>query len=601
MKDIGWPLETGLLRAVFDSVGAGMLIVDTTGRITASNPFAQHILDRPEEQLLGSDAHDLLHRDEDGNEVPRQSCPIMVTLDSGRPAEGSGECYLRGDGTLVPIIWAATPLRHAEGRDGAVIVFHDFRAHRDATEQTAAYLAALEDLTARLSIVAEVSMLFIAKLDISEMFDKLVHLLVPTLGDWAAIDLLPTGEIQEARRVAVYAPGARDAAESLKGPLPPLPRALYNMRPLLLNAKDMAGETNKLRSRPHQRLFDHLGGHTAVMVPLYTRRQVFGLLTVARTGQRAAYTDAEALMLGDIGRRVGLMMESTRLFEEQRDIAETMQRQLLTPLPQAGHLRFAARYQPAQKASEVGGDWYDAFRLADGVMAMVIGDVVGHDLHAAAHMAEVRNMLRALAWDRREPPSLIMQRLDEAMTNTSDAPMATVVFARLEGPEGGPWELRWVNAGHPPPLLVTADGRTRYLEGGHGPLLGMSATLHLGLDWPDAREVLPAHSTLLFYTDGLVESRGHPIDTGLDTLRRHAADLAHADIEDFLDELLSRIEPSGDDVALLALRVPEAGAGAGEGTTSAPPQHAHSPAAPERGAPGSRAQNATVRDTSEPA
>lgn len=606
MSDDGWPLETGLLRAVFDSVGAGMFVIDTTGRITAANPYAQRILDRPREGMLGLDLHELLHRDPEGEPTPREECRVLAVLDSGHPAEGSSESFLRGDGTLVPIIWATTPLQHGERLEGAVIVFHDFRAHRDAAEQTAAHLAALEELTARLSLVAEISVVLVSTLDVPEMLDRLVRLLVPELGDWAVVDMVTDGRTKEVERVAVHAFGDQDTAEALKGPLPPLPpashaalmRALYSTQPVLFDAGDLAREPDEPLARAHRRLFDRLGGHSAVAVPLHTRRQVFGALTVARTGERPAYTDAEVLVLEDVARRAGLVMESAQLFAQQRHVAETMQRQLLTPLPQVDHLRFAARYQPAQQAAEIGGDWYDAFLLADGVMTMVIGDVVGHDLQAAAHMAEVRNMLRALAWDRQEPPSLIMRRLDEAMTNTSDAPMATAVFARIEGPEGGPWYFHWVNAGHPPPLLVTADGRTRYLEEGHGPLLGMSAALHLGLDWPDAREELPAQSTLLLYTDGLVESRDHAIDTGLANLRRHAAALARRDVEDFCDELLARIDPGGDDVALLALRVPAAGEGAGEDT--APYQHAHSPAAPERGAPGAAVEDGPVRDTSEP-
>ncbi|WP_150255554.1 SpoIIE family protein phosphatase [Nocardiopsis deserti] len=603
MSDVGWPLETGLLRAVFDSVGAGMFVIDTSGRITAANPYAQRILGRPRERMLGSDLHDLLHRDPDGEETPREDCRVLAALDSGHPAEGSSESFLRGDGTLVPIIWAITPLQHEGRLEGAVIVFHDFRAHRDAADQTAAHLAALEELTARLSLVAEISVVLVSTLDVPEMLDRLVRLLVPELGDWAVVDMVTNGRTKEVERVAVHTLGDHGTAESLKGPLPPLSpdshaallRTLYSTQPALLDAEDMAREPGEPFARAHGQLFESLGGHSAVVLPLHTRRQVFGALTVARAGERPAYTDAEVLVLGDVARRAGLVMESAQLFEQQRHVAETMQRQLLTPLPQVGHLRFAARYQPAQQAAEIGGDWYDAFPLADGVMTMVIGDVVGHDLQAAAHMAEVRNMLRALAWDRQEPPSLIMRRLDEAMTNTSDAPMATAVFARIEGPESGPWTLHWVNAGHPPPLLVTSDGHTRYLEGGHGPLLGMSSALHLGLHWPDAREEIPAESTLLLYTDGLVESREHPIDTGLANLRRHAAALARRDVEDFLDELLARISPSGDDVALLALRTPAADAGG----APAPPQHAHSPAADDRGAPGADVEDSSVRDTSE--
>ncbi|HJE60175.1 MAG TPA: SpoIIE family protein phosphatase [Nocardiopsis listeri] len=607
MGDTGGPPETDMLRAVFDGVGAGLFVIDSTGRITASNPYARQIVGRDEEQLLGADVHDLLHRDADGKDLPREECPAQIVLNSGRPAEGSEEFYLRGDGTLVPIIWAATPLQDVGSPEGAVIVFHNFKKHRDAMEQTAAHLAALEELTARLTMVAESSVLLISTSDMGEALDQLVRLLVPELGDWAVVDLLPEGDTERRmRRVAVHSLGDPGVDESLKGPLPPpshpsrsaLARALRGTRPVMLDDRAQENEPDEPFAHAHRWLFEVLGEGTAVVVPLYSRRKVFGALTVGRIGVGSRHTDAEILVLGDIARRTGLVIESTRLYEQQRDMAVTLQRQLLTPLPQIDHLRFAARYQPAQRAAEVGGDWYDVFLLADGVTTMVIGDVVGHDLHAAAHMAEVRNMLRALAWDRQEPPSGLMRRLDEVMTNTSDAPMATAVIARIEGPDGGPWHLHWVNAGHPPPLLVEPDGNARYLEAGHGPLIGISAALHLGLEWTDALEELPERSTVLFYTDGLVENRHEHLDTGLEKLRGHAMDLNHLGLEDFLDELLIRINPGGDDVALLALRIPERGEGTGDDL--APPQHAHNPATADRGAPGSRVEDTPVRDTSEP-
>ncbi|MEV2246325.1 SpoIIE family protein phosphatase [Streptomyces sp. NPDC049970] len=608
MRDEDGPLELGLMRKVFESLGAGVLVIDTTGRLTASNPRAQQLLGRAREQFLGHDMHDLLHRGKDGSTLPRDGCALLAVLESGRPDEGGEELLLRGDGSLLPVIWAATPLRHEGELNGVVVVFHDFSLHRDAAERTAAHLAALEELTARLTMVAEVSTVLISTADTPRMLNRLAALLVPEMGDWVAVDVHTHGEESGMRRVAVRSRDDRGAARELTGPLPPLAessgsavaQALRGTRPVVLDAYALAEPPDTPLAVAHRELFDRLGGTCAVVVPLHTRRQVFGALTVARTASGSSYTGAELALLADIARRAGLVMEAADLFEQQRHVAETMQRQLLTPLPQVDHLRTAARYRPAQRAAQIGGDWYDSFLLGDGALTMVIGDVVGHDLKAAAHMAEVRNMLRALAWDRTEPPSLIMRRLDEAMTHTSDAPMATCVFARVEGPSGGPWQLNWVNAGHPPPLLVTAEGRTRFLEEGHGPLLGLSSALHMGLGWPDARTDLPPRSTLLFYTDGLVESRTRDIEAGLATLRRHASALAGLDIEDFLDALLERIDPSGDDVALLALRVPSAGAGAG-GSEEAPPLHTHSPAAADRGAPGASVEGSPVQDTSDPA
>ncbi|WP_037922681.1 SpoIIE family protein phosphatase [Streptomyces violaceorubidus] len=602
------PAESDFSRAVLRALGAGVLTLGPTARITSVNPWAEQLLGRREQEMLGHDAHDLLHRHADGSPVPRERCALRRPLHGVPAEEGSEEYFQRADGTTVPIIWATTPLVRGGRQEGLVLVFHDFSLHRSAAEETEARTTALENLTAQLHLVAEISTVLVPTERTSTTLRRLVRLLVPELGQWAAVDVYP-GQSDVLERVAVRSSDEPEGARALRGPMTSLPdqaRAALTLlikgdRPVPLTADQLFHDPEHPLAATHRVLFERLGGHAAVAIPLRTRQRSYGVLTVARARERPAHSEAEVALLADIGRRVGMVLDNARLYHEQQNVAETMQRQLLTPLPQVDHLRMAARYWPAERAMEVGGDWYDAFLLGDGVMTLVIGDVVGHDLQAAAHMAEVRNMLRALAWDHQEPPSVIMRRLDEAVTNTSDAPMATLVFARVEGAEGGPWRLHWVNAGHPPPLLITRDGATRFLEGGHGPLIGMSATLRLGLDWPDTREDLPPESILLLYTDGLVESRDRPIDVGMDQLRHHAGTLAGRvgrwSVDDFCDELLARIAPRGDDVALLALRLPDAGMGApGDTEPPPPPQSGQSEAAPDRAAPGSRRQEAEVRD-----
>ncbi|MFV0137882.1 SpoIIE family protein phosphatase [Streptomyces sp. HMX87] len=607
MTGSGDTLDPDFADAVLRGIGAGVLTLDTAGLITYVNPWGERLLCRSAAAMLGRDAHDLLHRRPDGSPVPREQCLMRTPLLGSRDAEeGSEEYFLRGDGKTLPIIWSTTPLVLGGHRSGLVVVFSDFSMHRDAEDRAAAHTAALEALTGRLNLLADVSSVLMSSMDPFAATHRLLPLLVPELGEWAAVDLADarSGQLE---RVAVRSPARPRRAKRLEGPLP-LParhrRADRSLargdRPLVVNATGLRDPEAPLAAT-HRILFDRLGGHWATVAPIRSRRHHYGTLTVARAAHSPAPPDTEVRLLADIGRRLALVLDNGRLYDEQRNVAATMQRQLLAPLPQVDHLRMTARYLPAQSAMEIGGDWYDAFLLADGVMALVIGDVVGHDLQAAAHMAEVRNMLRALAWTHTEPPSVIMRRLDEAVTHTSDAPMATLVFARLEGPDGGPWRLHWVNAGHPPPLLITRDGGTRFLTGGHGPLIGMSATLHLGLSWPDAHEDLPADATVLFYTDGLVESRGRPIDAGMAKLRHHASVLAQRltgrSVDVFCDQLLTRLSPEGDDTALLALRLPAAGAGApGDHGPPPPPQTSRSPAAPDRAAPGSLQEHAPVED-----
>jgi serine phosphatase RsbU (regulator of sigma subunit) len=336
---------------------------------------------------------------------------------------------------------------------------------------------------------------------------------------------------------------------------------LHGGEPVLMGPEDIALPPDSPLAAVQKGFLQALGATSAVIVPLGTVRRVIGALTLARTDAARPFDATEVPLIGDIGRRVGLAIDNTLRFGRQRQIAEAMQRNLLTALPQPGRLHLVARYQPAPAGSQVGGDWYDAFLLRDGATALVIGDVIGHDLAAAAGMAQMHGMLRALAWDRTEPPSAIIDRLDQAIPAITKVPLATVLLARIEGPEEGPWQLRWTNAGHPPPLLVTPDGRAEYLEQGQGLLLGTGLS---DVSRPDATVPLPPRSTLLLYTDGLVEVPGTDLDTGLGRLRRHAAALAGHPLDDFCDQVLARM-PSGttDDIALLALRLPAGSDGCG--------------------------------------
>ncbi|MFE1444698.1 PP2C family protein-serine/threonine phosphatase, partial [Streptomyces sp. NPDC058739] len=428
---------------------------------------------------------------------------------------------------------------------------------------------ALEDLNERLTLVAEITDVLGQTLETDEALARLGRLLVPRLADWVAVDLR-TGSGQ-VHRVAVTGPAGRDAG--LEGGRERLPgtgeadrsalvQVLHGGDPVLENEQDARNETEaEAAAAPgaalavaHRDFLRTVGATSAVTVPLGSGRQITGALTVVRTDPAHPFDAADLEVVSDIGRRVGLVIDNARRFGRQRAVAEAMQRNLLAPLPQPGRLRLAARYQPAPAGSQVGGDWYDAFELKDGTLALVIGDVVGHDLTAAAGMAQLHGILRSLAWDHTGPPGAVVDRLDDAMPAITTVPMATLVLAQVEGhPHTGPWTLRWTSAGHPPPLLLPPGAHARYLEAGQGLVLG--APLTTGMSRPDATHPLPPGSTLLLYTDGLVEIPGSDLDTGLDRLRRHAIELAHAPLDTLCDQLLARMPPgSTDDVALLALR-----------------------------------------------
>ncbi|WP_168220599.1 SpoIIE family protein phosphatase [Streptomyces sp. RFCAC02] len=561
--DRGKALEPDFWQSLFAQLGTPLAVVDPAGRILAANPAARRLLGRTAEELHGKDAHGLLHRHTDGTPVPRGRCALLRALERRTEARGGNDFLLRGDGRALPVAWSAAPVVHDGVFRGMAVLFTDITADRSADRRRRAHTSALEELTDRLTLVTEITGVLTRTLDTEESLSRLGRLLVPRLADWTAVDFRTADG--EARRVAVNGPEGREiGGETWQGPLPgdggrsraPLVRALHGGEPVIQGAAEIAEEPDSPLAAVQSRFLRAIGATSVIVVPLGSGRQLTGALTLARTDPERPF-DADDLRLAtDIGHRVGLSLDNARRFGQQRDIAEAMQRNLLTPLPRRGPLRLAARYQPAPAGSQVGGDWYDAFLLRDGVTALVIGDVVGHDLTAAAGMAQLRGILRSLAWDRAEPPGLIIDRLDDAMPAITTVSMATLVLARVEGPPDGPWTLRWTNAGHPPPLLMTPDGHAEYLDGGRGLLLGTGTKAGRGR--PDATAPLPPGSTLVLYTDGLIEIPGTDLDTGMGRLRRHALALADAPLEEFCDQLVARMPPgSTDDVAVLVLRLPE--------------------------------------------
>ena len=263
-------------------------------------------------------------------------------------------------------------------------------------------------------------------------------------------------------------------------------------------------------------------------------------------------------MAADLAGRAGLALDNARLYRRQRQLAEGLQRSLLTAPAQPDHVQVVVRYTPAAETAQVGGDWYDAFLQPDGSMIVTVGDVLGHNTEAAAAMGQIRSMLRAIAVTTGAGPAELLRRVDQAMTTLQVDTTATAVVVRMEQTEGqahlGLTEVYWSNAGHPPPMVIHPEGSVRALTGPRPELL-------LGVDDTARRRefevTLDPGATLVLYTDGLIERRDQDLDAGLDRLRAALEDLAGRDLDDLCDELLDRMLPgqSDDDVALVAVRL----------------------------------------------
>jgi hypothetical protein len=422
---------------------------------------------------------------------------------------------------------------------------------------------AVQDALERLTLVANASEALSSTLELEPGLRRLARVLVPALADWCAIDLQEDdGRLRrvvlEHREPEGLPPGFLEALLPPPGATSPTPlaRALRGAGPLRLTEFPPPEQAADALHRVELRTFQRLGAHSAILIPLRARRRVLGVLTLVRTGPEGLAESDRLPLIEDLSHRIAITVDNARLHAQIAHTAEHLQRSLLPDLPHDGPVEITARYTPDRATAEVGGDWYDAFPLPDGALTLIIGDVTGHDLKAAVAMSQMRNMLRGIACDRKEPPGKILARLDAANEILYPGQTLTCLYGLLTKPEAdGLWLLEYAAAGHVPPLLVTREGDTRFLDGGRSLLLGVSP----GTIRPDATESLPPESTVLLYTDGLIERRHENLDDSMTRLRRHAAALARAPLETFCDELMAGLgEASTDDIAMIAVRIPAA-------------------------------------------
>jgi serine phosphatase RsbU (regulator of sigma subunit)/anti-sigma regulatory factor (Ser/Thr protein kinase) len=405
----------------------------------------------------------------------------------------------------------------------------------------------------RLAIVAEAGRrLLSSSLDLDAMVGELAAFIVPRVADVCWVDTIDDRGVL--RRAA--AAGPPEASADYLGIFDDTdPRD----HPILRVARTGLSELVLPTDPGFEHLADALQSqatpgiaspapNSALVVPLTIRDGVLGVMTLMATtpGRHLGLDDLE--LAGELARRAAAGAENARLFAGQRAAAVTLQHALLPErLPDIPGVQLAARYTPAGSGVEVGGDWYDVLALADGTVGLAMGDVVGKGVRAASLMGQLRNALRAFAWDGHDPAA-VLERLNRLVTELGSSDhMATLVYAVLD-PEGG--ELRLASAGHPPPALRHPDGTVTFLEVAPGVPLGAL---------PDSRytetsvSVEPG-STLLFYTDGVVESRELPLDEGMERLRGWLATGRDGeDLCNVINDAATAERATSDDVALLCV------------------------------------------------
>jgi PAS domain S-box-containing protein len=543
------PLEgERLLGRLVEAAPIGIVTVDANGGIAAWNRHASAALrvgqpprrfaplaslfspaDAPGvERLLGE------------ARTPSAEPPSRVFA---RPARDGSEQYLQLTGG---------PFASRTGEPGIVLLLDDVTARVRAERERRRTLEAQRFL-------AETARLLDAPLEPVAMLRQIATLAVPDRAELCVIDLLASdGEI-EGVAVASVDPRIGAALERIRREYPvradgdhPVARVIRTGRSEVL--EELTDETyQRIAQGPaHLDLMRKLHYHSALVAPLVARGRTLGAISLLYLDAGRRYTGDDLELLEEVARRAALALDNARLYEREHRIAETLQRSLLPErLPSVAGLELAARYEPGQ--GDVGGDWYDVVALPDGRIACVVGDVVGRGIEAAATMGQLRNAVRVYALERADP-SEVVNRVDSLVDTLGVSEMATLAYVLID-PDGGRIEI--ASAGHPPPLVLEADGTTRYLESGRSGPLGVS----LQGTHRSASEAFAPGALLLLYTDGLVERRGEVIDEGLERLAAAARSAPRA-LDALADHVVAELLPGprDDDVALLAIRADEVGA-----------------------------------------
>lgn len=414
-----------------------------------------------------------------------------------------------------------------------------------------------EEARSRLVLLASIGEQLAATLELDDTIRTVVRRVVPVFAD-AAVVALRQRDGSFRRADVCHVDAAVEAAYrrrfigtsiDLDDPTP-IARAMRLQRPALI--EDFGAELASASAHPKKKDAYAAGAslrvESVVAAPLMVGDEVLGAVVFGFGSSRRRYRSSDLPLALDIGWRAALAIDRAHAFDRERRLAETLQHSMLPDaLPEVPGVAFCARYLTGGRG-DVGGDWYDVVALAEGRLGLVIGDVAGHGVRAAAVMGQLRNALRAFATDVLDPATVV-QRLNRFVFEQGPADMATLCYAVFDPRRG---ELSWTLAGHPPPLAVPPAGEPVFLSAQPAPPIGADPRGR----FTASTLVLAPGTMLVLYTDGLVERRGESLDAGLERLARRvrlAPAVLDAACDDVIDHLLGGMPPS-DDVALLGLR-----------------------------------------------
>ncbi|MGW0561562.1 SpoIIE family protein phosphatase [Streptomyces sp. NPDC003016] len=538
----------------------GLAVVDTDLRYVTVNPALERINGLSAAEHVGRNVHEALpfldteSIESSMRQVLATGVPILDQESVGHtPADPDHENT-----------WSVSFYR-LEASNGKVLGVA--ASVVDVTDRRRATIEAAQ-ARQRLAVVADASIRIGTTLDLDETARELADVSVPQLADVAAVDVLDSVLNGRSAATARTGPAVFRAlavasaypSEAVRAADPPGEVARYEAdrlvtqcvntgHPVRVSHVDRDDLRCIARSTEAAALLDSAGLHSYLAVPLIARGKVLGALDLKRTRNPEPFSADDEILAGELAARAAVCIDNARWYRQARNTALTLQRSLLPQRPpdQPG-LEVASRYQPAQAADEVGGDWFDVIPLTDDKSALVVGDVMGSGVSAAATMGQLRTATRTLA-ELGLDPAQVLHHLDR-ITDRMGQTITTCTYAVYDPHRA---ECHISNAGHLPPVLVRPGRPPELLDLPTGAPLGVGeVTFHT------TTLALRPGDRLVLYTDGLVETRDQAIDERLDALLTHLTEPPRS-LEETCDLLLHALRHPGDhdDVALLIARATE--------------------------------------------
>ncbi|MEU9453334.1 SpoIIE family protein phosphatase [Streptomyces sp. NPDC048277] len=552
--------DVALSERIVKQSPIGLAVLDTQLRFVSVNPAMERMNGVPAAEHVGRTIREVLPSlDADALEsaylrVLRTGEPVIDESAVGRTPADPDEEH----------IWSVSVYRLEDALDNVLGVAASVV---DITEAFRAGVEA-ENARRRLAVIADASARIGTTLDLDRTARELADVAVPELADVASVELLDA--VVEGRRstlgpaepavIRALAVRAEQAADAVRAADAPGTVARY-APDRLITACVRTGEAvvvpqvededmPRIAASPEAAvLLGRAGVHSYLAVPLIARGEVLGALELKRTRNPSPFDDDDLLLARELAARAAVQIDNARWYQNARTTALTLQRSLLPTHPRVTTgLEVASRYQPAGETVEVGGDWFDVIPLEGGRTALVVGDVMGSGINAAATMGRLRTATTTLAYLGLDP-AVLLEHLDKT-TSGLDHSIATCVYAvhdpRLR-------QCRIANAGHLPPARVRPGRPPELLDLPTGVPLGVG-----GVPFATTTVDFEPGDELVFYTDGLVETRSHSLDERLDALLALLDDPARP-LEEACDLLLRELHhpDNHDDVALLIARAQE--------------------------------------------